>query len=394
MTSLLPTSAAAFFLLVQVVTLAVATWRCRPGAGRHVAGRHVAGRPGAGLDTPGVSVARPLCGIETFSDATIEATFNLNYPRYEVLFCVARADDPIIPRVRAAIAAHPEVEARLLIGDDVISINPKLNNMVKGWREARHAWIAFIDSNVLVPPDFLHRLVATWRADTGTVSAPPAGCMADGLWSHLECAFLNTYEARWQYAVDTFGNGFAQGKTLFYRKADLDRSGMRDLASDPAEDAATTKMVRRLGLRVRLAPPSPQPLGRRGFTEVWGRQLRWARLRRATFLSEFLPEILSGSAVPVICAGFAAARLDLPVAGVMLGYLLVWWAAEMAMAAVCRWPLSWRTPIALLVRDLLMPAIWVGAFTSSSFTWKGTAVSMQGPVAELETSGMRSNEGA
>ena len=382
MTSILLASVATFFLATQIITLAIAGWRCRPGAART---RH-------GGEAPGITVVRPLCGIETFSTETLEAAFAIDYPTYELLFCVAQADDPIVPLVRAAIAAHPAVPSRLLIGDDVISINPKLNNMVKGWREARYPWIAFIDSNVLMPPEFVRRLMATWRPDTGAVAAPPAGCLADGLWSHLECGFLNTYEARWQYVVDAFGMGFAQGKTLFYRKADLDRSSMRDLASDPAEDAATTKMVRRLGLRVRLAPPSPQPLGRRAFSEVWGRQLRWARLRRATFLAEYLPEIISGSAIPTVVAGFAAADLGVSVPGIVAAYLLIWWGSEMAMAAVCRWPLKWQTPLALIVRDCLLPAIWIGGLTGSSFTWKGTAMTMD-DRRQAKAAGVPSNEG-
>jgi ceramide glucosyltransferase len=377
-------AAALFFLTVHIVTLAVAGWRC----GSRAAPRLAAGRP------PGVTVVRPLCGLETFSAATLESTYAINYPTYEILFCVGRGNDPILPLVRETMAAHPEVPARLLIGDDVISINPKLNNMVKGWREARYGWIAFIDSNVLMPPDFISHLVAAWRSDTGNVSAPPAGIMPEGLWGHLECAFLNTYEARWQYAVDTFGNGFAQGKTLFYRKADLDRSGLRDLAAEPAEDAATTKMVHKLGLRVRLAPPSPQPLGRRDFFEVWGRQLRWARLRRATFLWEYLPEILSGDLIPAIFAGFAAALYGLPAVPVMLAYIAIWWTAEITMAAYCRWPVSWQTPVALLVRDCLMPAIWVGGLTGRSFTWKGTAMRIDDTqIQQLETSSLSSNEG-
>ena len=382
MTSILLASVATFFLATQIITLAIAGWRCRPGAART---RH-------GDEAPGITVVRPLCGIETFSAETLEAAFAIDYPTYELLFCVAQADDPIVPLVRAAIAAHPAVPSRLLIGDDVISINPKLNNMVKGWREARYPWIAFIDSNVLMPPEFVRHLMATWRPDTGAVAAPPAGCLADGLWSHLECGFLNTYEARWQYVVDAFGMGFAQGKTLFYRKADLDRSSMRDLASDPAEDAATTKMVRRLGLRVRLAPPSPQPLGRRAFSEVWGRQLRWARLRRATFLAEYLPEIISGSAIPTVVAGFAAADLGVSVPGIVAAYLLIWWGSEMAMAAVCRWPLKWQTPLALIVRDCLLPAIWIGGLTGSSFTWKGTAMTMD-DRRQAKAAGVPSNEG-
>ncbi len=125
--------------------------------------------------------------------------------------------------------AHPEVPSQLLIGDEKISINPKLNNMVRGWHTARFDYIAFIDSNVLLAPDFLQSLVHAMREDTGVVSAPPIGLSPKGFWAYLECAFLNTYEARWQYAADALGLGFAQGKTLFFRRAEL-TSGFAELA--------------------------------------------------------------------------------------------------------------------------------------------------------------------
>ena len=385
MLSLVLCSLSIFFLSSQLASLATAWWRCRPAAGRF--------KPGQAR--PPVTVVRPLCGIETFSAQTLAASFAIDYPDFELLFCVARADDPIVPLVRDAITAHPAVKARLLLGDDVISINPKLNNMVKGWREAAHDWIVFIDSNVLVPPNFIGRCASTWRADTGAVSAPPAGWLPEGFGGHLECAFLNTHEARWQYVVDSVGMGFAQGKTLFYRKADLDRTAMRELAAEPAEDAATTKMVRRMGLRVRLAPPSPQPLGYRPLAEVWGRQLRWARLRRATFLLEFLPEIISGSVLPAIVTGFAAHAVGWSVPETLLTYLVIWFGAELAMAAGCRWPLSWQTPIALVLRDLLLPALWIGGLTGRSFTWKGQAMQMDDRRARkaAEAVALRSEEG-
>ena len=115
---------AAFFIAVHLGTLAIAYLRCRPS------------RIARAADAlPPVTVVRPLCGIETFSHRTIHAAFAMNYPQFELLFCVARAGDPVIPLIEAAIAGHPHVSARLLVGDDPISINPKLNNMVKGWRE-------------------------------------------------------------------------------------------------------------------------------------------------------------------------------------------------------------------------------------------------------------------
>jgi hypothetical protein len=143
--------------------------------------------------------------------------------------------------------------------------------MVKGWHAAVHEWIVFADSNVALPCDYIQRLVATWTPGTGLVCSPPVGFQPDGFWAELECAFLNTFQARWQLSADSVGLGFAQGKSLLYRRSVLDDlGGIRALASEPAEDAATTKIMRAAGLRVRVVgAPFGQPLGRRSAREVW-----------------------------------------------------------------------------------------------------------------------------
>src|SRR5262245_63552193 len=82
---------------------------------------------------------------------TLRSSFDLDYPCYEILFCVAAPNDPVLPLVKGLMAAHPNIAARLLIGDDRVSANPKLNNVVKGWRAASHSWIVIADSNVLMP---------------------------------------------------------------------------------------------------------------------------------------------------------------------------------------------------------------------------------------------------
>ena len=77
-----------------------------------------------------VSIVRPLCGIENFSELTLRSTFQLDYSRYEVVFCVASPSDPVIPLVRRLIDEYPHIASRFLIGNDRISDNPKLNNVV------------------------------------------------------------------------------------------------------------------------------------------------------------------------------------------------------------------------------------------------------------------------
>lgn len=352
--------------LLHVLTVLIAATRVR---------RTTAVAP-AGLHQPSVTIIRPLCGIDAYENETLRSVFRLDHPDYEVILCVADPGDPVIPLARAAMAAHPHIPARLLIGDDRISPNPKLNNIVKGWRAASHDWIVLADSNVLMPRDYLQRMLAAWRTDTGLVCAPPIGTRPDGFAAEIECAFLNTYQARWQYGADTIGLGYAQGKNMLWRRDELQAAGgLAALASDVAEDAASTKIVRSLDRRVRLVDrPFDQPLGQRTYRHVWSRQLRWSRIRRASFPAVHAPEILTGTVPPLLAAIFAAPALDLPPFGVAAALLIVWLGAEARLAAAAGWYLSWRSPLAWLARDLMLPMLWCAALVGRRIEWRGNTM--------------------
>jgi ceramide glucosyltransferase len=355
------------FTVIQIGSIAIAIVRLRRTSPLHHG------------EYPPVSLVRPLCGIDNFGAETLRSTFELDYPRCEILFCVADAADPVLPLVNKLIAAYPAVDSRLLIGDDPVSANPKLNNVVKGWRAASRDWIIFVDSNVLMPRDYVQRLFASWRADTGLVASPPIGSRPLGFWAEIECAFLNTYQGRWQYIVDSFGSGFAQGKTMLWRRADLERAGgIQALGREVAEDAAATKIVRGAGLTVRLLDrPVAQPLGRRKASDVWNRQLRWARLRRASFFIYFLPELLSGGVLPTICTAILAHALGWPVLLSVIGFILFWYGNEMALAAASGWHVSALHPFYGLVRDLMLPALFVSALRGNDFVWRGNAMQVE-----------------
>ncbi len=369
MPSLILTAASfcVLFAAVQITSIAIAIARLRRKT------------PPQRGEYPPVSVVRPLCGIDNYAADTLRSTFELDYPRCEILFCIADATDPVLPLVKGLIAAYPAIGARLLIGDDRVSANPKLNNVVKGWRAASHDWIIIADSNVLMPRDYIQRLFASWRADSGLVASPPIGSHPRGFWAEIECAFLNTYQARWQYIVDSFGRGFAQGKTMLWRRADLEcAGGIAALGQEVAEDAAATKIVRGAGLKVRLVDrPLAQPLGRRSGSEVWNRQLRWARLRRASFFAYFLPEILSGGVLPMICAAVLARGFGWPILPVTSLFALFWYGSEMVLAAASGWYVSPLHPLYGLVRDLMLPALFVAALRGNRFVWRGNAMAVE-----------------
>jgi ceramide glucosyltransferase len=353
-----------FALTMHLSSIALASLRARQ-----------ASRPPTPTETPPVTVLRPVCGLDYEVDSTLRSTFMLDWPDYEVVFCCASTTDPVVPLVERLIAEYPHVPARLLTGDDRISINPKLNNLVKGWSAARHEWIVMADSNIMLPTHYLKSLFARWTPGTGLVCSPPVGGDPDGLAAEIECALLNTYQARWQIAADAVGLGFAQGKTMLWHRDLLDRAGgIRALASEPAEDAASTKIVRQAGLKVRLAPaPFVQPLGPRDFRSVWERQVRWARLRRATFKLFFFPELVSGGLFPMLAAAFLVVAGVIPLTA-FFALAAIWYGAEASLAWYAGWHRASLSLPAALLRDLLIPPLWIAAWTGNSFTWRGNAM--------------------
>jgi ceramide glucosyltransferase len=321
---------------------------------------------------------RPVCGLDYYDEITLRSTFELEDEIYEIIFCAARGDDPAVPFVRRLIAEYPQIPARLLIGDERPTTNPKLNNIVKGWAAARYPWIVLADNNVLMPPNYLGDLFASFEPGVGLVCSPPVGCYPIGFWADLECAFLNTYQARWQSAADTVGYGFAQGKSMLWRRDLLDAAGgIEALGAEIAEDAAATKIVRARGLYVRLVDrPFEQPLGPRSARQIWDRQVRWARLRRATFPICYVPEILAGSVLPMAAGMFAAPIFDYDPLVALLALSAIWFGAEALLARVARWHLGVLSPLAWVMRDLLLPVLWVEGWVGDTFVWRGNDMSV------------------
>ncbi len=273
-------------LSIQRSARLLAVSRCRP------ASRRRRRKP----DAPPVSIVQPLRGVESFSRDTLTSIFALDYPDYEILFCVADGDDPIVPLVRGFIAAQPAHSRPPADRRRQGQRQPKLNNCVKGWKAARHDWIVIADSNVLMPPDYIHRLLSRWRDDTGIVCSPPIGSAPEGFAAetrmrvpqHLRGALAICGRARrlrlragQDDAVAARGAGARRRHRGAGRR---DRRGRRlDQAGPPRRACAPISSTAR----------SPSRSASAAFREVWRRQLRWARLRRATFPHYYTPEIVT-----------------------------------------------------------------------------------------------------
>lgn len=320
---------------------------------------------------PSVTLLRPVRGLDRFDAETLGSSFTLDYPDYEVIFCAADADDPVVPVIRSLMARYPKVRARLLIGEDRITANPKLNNMQKGWVAAKGDWVAMADANLLLPVDYLWQLVSARRDGVVLVTSPPLGVRDIGAWGALERAFLNGNQARLQLFADEYGQGFAQGKTLFWRREFLNgQGGLPALGAFLAEDVAATKIVRAAGKKVVLTPhPFVQPIGQRSLRAVWQRQLRWSKVRRDGFPLLFLLEPLNGGFVPLVLVGLAWGPLGV----FALGWK--WYGVELLLCWRAGWPLGpWALPM-MILRDAMIPLIWIASFGRRGFEWRGNSMS-------------------
>jgi ceramide glucosyltransferase len=156
-----------------------------------------------------------------------------------------------------------------------------------------------------------------------------------------------------------------------------------------AEDAAATKLVRSCGRRVRLAGPSfdwrapSLPMSSTG---------RPGGAAAPAHLSRLFPaRDLDRKSAPGVAGALASALLDGPVMPTALAIVSFWLAAEAWLARAAGWPLSWRSPSAWLVRDVLILLIWVRAYTAGGYEWRGNRISIAGAGAIIPARPSRDN---
>jgi len=120
-----------------------------------------------------------------------------------------------------------------------------------------------------------------------------------------------------------------------------------------------------------MQPPVRQPLGFRRAVDVWKRQRRWARLRRASFPFWFSLEIFSGSLPPLTALIAAAMLAGVPPLAPALGFTAVWYGAEWLLAVKTGWPVSRWSVATYMLRDAMLPVLYVNAWLGRGFEWRG-----------------------
>lgn len=265
---------------------------------------------------PGVTILRPLKGIDTEAESCLSSAFEQDYPDFEILFCVESEGDAIVGLVQKLIARYPQVEAQLLIGSDHYGPNPKINNLAKGFVRAQHDIIWVLDSNVWVSPGTLARSVQEFLKSPRIklVHHLPMCISVNSRWERnwgakLDEMFILTAHAKFYSAINAVALApCVTGKSNLYRRSDLDCAvqaqepghGIRVFAQYIAEDNMIAEALWKAGGRTAMTSDSAiQPLANVSYGGYLNRRVRWLRVRRymvpaATMLEPTTESIVCG----------------------------------------------------------------------------------------------------
>jgi ceramide glucosyltransferase len=330
--------------------------------------RHHFARAPRASRLPGISILKPVRGLDPgFYDA-IRSHAIQDYPEFEILFGVHDPADPAVGDIRRLIEEFPLLSIRL-IESSTVAPNGKVGVLMDLAAHAQHPLWIINDSDITVPPGYLRDVVAPLE-DPGV-----------GLVTCLYRAESSSWPGRWEalgIATDfapsalvapLFGvSEFGLGSTLVFSREDLQRiGGFQALRDYLADDYQLGAMLHALGRKNVISKVVVSTrLGSHSWREVWAHQVRWSRTIR-------LSKPWGYAGLPVTFASLWALAVALaglwPAAAVLL-------TVRLAVAIIAGWVVL-RSRDALRLaplipgRDLYSVAVWLAGLFGRTVCWRG-----------------------
>ncbi|MFH1022281.1 MAG: glycosyltransferase [Planctomycetota bacterium] len=234
---------------------------------------------------PKCTVIFPCRGLEPGLETNARAVLAQDYPAYEVLL-VTTADDASLPLLQR-LAGEYSGRARVVVAEWSATCAQKLANQVAATRAAapETAVYVFLDSDGLVPPGFVRRMIAP-------LADPGVGMVTGWRWYLAERGrFWSYVRSAWNagampFLVDNRHNIAFGGAMAVWREV-FERAGVMDKWCRGVSDGLMlARAVKDLGLRVKFAPRCIA-VSREGgsFSEV----LEWTN-RQTTISHVCMPE--------------------------------------------------------------------------------------------------------
>jgi ceramide glucosyltransferase len=327
-----------------------------------------------GADLPPVSILKPLKGVDDRLLDNLSGFCRLDYPEYEIVFCVQGASDPALRVARKVKEMHPGREISVVVADCREGLNPKVNNMIPGYAAAKHPFVLISDSNVAPHPGYLREAMSHFRdPEVGLVTHLVRGVGAKTLGARLESQHLNSFILPSVCLLDrVFSLPCVVGKSMLLRRSDLEAmGGLRGVKDYLAEDYVLGERFRKAGRKVVVSSSPVNTVNvYRTVRQFLSRHARWNRMRFSVAGPAYFAELLTnpaglsllligatgGDAAALRIAGMVVAAK----AGMDLGLFLL-----LGDRASARW--VFLGPL----RDLMAFGLWFSAFFSREVEWRG-----------------------
>ncbi|KAK9468289.1 glycosyl transferase family 21-domain-containing protein [Lipomyces arxii] len=262
----------------------------------------------------GVTILRPLKGIDAEFEACISSAFEQDYPKFEVILSVEEPSDPAVVVVKRIMAQYPNVPSRLIIGAAPYGVNPKVNNLIRGYEEAMYDLLWVFDSNCWLTSGALGRAVDVFEQNPiiKLVHHLPLCVDISGRWgSRLDEMFLATAHAKFYSAINTVAIApCVTGKSNLFRKSDLNKVeplGIKGYAKYIAEDQQIGDGLWQAGGRHAMTGDAAiQPVGSTSLSSYFFRRMRWLRVRKYLVRAATLVEPMTES---ILCGVMGATAL-------------------------------------------------------------------------------------
>jgi ceramide glucosyltransferase len=327
---------------------------------------------------PGISILKPLCGVDDDLEANLAQFATLGYPRYEVVLGVKDTTDPAHAVAQAAVRRWPHV-MRLELQQGEPGLNPKVNQLITLSAAARHDVLVISDSNVRVEPGYLEEIAHLLADPTvGCVTHPVSGIGEQTLGSLLDNLSLGANAAAGQISAMRLANqAIVVGKSMALRREDMDAlGGFMAVCNLLAEDYVIGRWVpQRLGKRVVVArAPVYNVSQRKSVKAFFQRQLRWSITQKTCLPRVAYVAQTALNPVPWALLGTLASPSWLSL-GMLGGVTLCKVLLDVAVFSLLRpEPTPWRAVPAVLLKDALLFVTWMNGLFRRTVDWRGNTL--------------------
>ena len=324
---------------------------------------------------PGVTILKPLKGLDIDLYENLSTYCLLDYPKYQIVLGVADPRDPAIRVVRRLQANYPDVQIDLVVDGRVYGTNYKVSNLHNMYRVAAHEVLVIADSDIRVRPDYLRRIVPHLEDPrVGVVTCLYRAVNTGDLPTLIESLFINTDFAP-SVLVARFVEkpSYAFGATMALRRSTLEEiGGFLPLANYLADDYHLGNRVAARGYRLELSGLVVETVLAVGsWKRLVDHQLRWARTYRncrpGGYFSSIVTHGTLWATLNLLYNHFSPTACAL--AALVYGVRI--FTASVTANRYLHAPLRFHEALLVPVKDLFVSAMWLLSFLGDSVYWSG-----------------------